>query len=151
MLSYSAVVVRRVEVQPLVALSCCALLAATGLLACSSAEPAGSGGQGGGGSDGKFHPKANAVAVDEMTACDLLHTALETKQTQLGCILTLRTCPSLVQVSSGKPCFQYDQGTIKGCSDYYAQATDCPDLTTRSGACVFQTITGSAPQGCPAQ
>ena len=118
---------------------------------CSSTETTPATGGQGGASDGKFHPKGNAVAVDELTACDTLHTALETKQTKLGCILTLRTCPALVQVVSGKPCFQYDQGTINGCVDYFAQAKDCPELTKRSGDCVFQAIAGSAPQGCAAQ
>ena len=151
MVSLSALV-RRVRAPSSLLGVCLSLVLASANLSagCSTTETAGTGGQGGA-SDGKFHPKGNAVAVDELTACDTLHTALETKRTQLGCILTLPLCPDLVQVVSKKPCFQYDQGTIKGCVDYFAQAKDCPELTKRSGDCVFQVIAGSAPQGCPAQ
>lgn len=117
-------------------------------LACSGGD-AGTGGQGG--SDGKFHPKADGVAVDEAAACDTLHAALDAKQLALSCTLTLRTCPALVQVVAGTSCSQFDQGTVKGCADYISKAADCADLGTRSNNCAFKAIAGSAPKGCPAK
>jgi hypothetical protein len=115
-------------------------------MGCSGSD-AGTGG--GGGKDDRYHPKANGSPVDEATACDTLHKALEDKQLALGCVMTLRLCPSLVQVESGQQCAQYDQGTVAGCVTYYGQATDCADLSTRSTKCAFAAIQGSAPNGCP--
>ncbi len=126
--------------------SAAAAVALLGLLACSSGD---TGTGGAGGKDDNFHPTANGVAMDEATACDALHKALEDRQLALSCTLTLRTCPSMVQAVAGTQCAQFDQGTINGCVTYYGQATDCTDLGTRSNKCAFKAIAGSAPKGCP--
>lgn len=90
--------------------------------------------------------------MTEDGACQALHGALESKlqsfQAQ-GCVMTLRTCPSLVQIAGGEPCLQYDQGTVQGCVTYYNESADCDELKKRSDDCAFEAISGSAPNGCP--
>ena len=106
-----------------------------------------SGGAGGAG-DGRFHPDASGVGIDETAACDALRAALDTKSTGLSCVSTFRVCPSLVRTESGEDCAQYDKGTIDGCVAYFGDAKDCDDLKARSESCAFEAIDGSAPGGC---
>jgi hypothetical protein len=102
------------------------------------------------GNDGKFHPPTNGQPISEDEACSSLRTAIDSARSTLQCTGTTRTCPSLVQVTAGAMCAQYDQGTIQGCADYYQKAADCADLTTRMDNCVYVAIANSAPKGCPA-
>lgn len=116
----------------------------------SSSSSSGTGAQGQGGDDGKFHPPTNGTPVAEDAACRTLRDALESKLTSLqGCVMTLRTCPSLVQIVGGEPCLEYDQGTVQGCVTYYQEATSCDDLKSRADTCAFEAIAGTAPNGCP--
>ena len=101
------------------------------------------------GNDGKFHPPTNGMTMAEDEACEALHKAIDTTRSTLQCTGTTRTCPSLVQIASGAMCAEYDQGTITGCADYFKQAPDCTELSTRIDTCVYVAIPGSSPKGCP--
>ncbi len=134
------------------------LLSTVGLLAAcgddtGSTSTSGGGAQGQGGEgDGKFHPPANGTPMSEEAACEALRDALQSELQSFqasGCVMTLRTCPSLVQTIGGEPCLQYDQGTIQGCVTYYQDSASCDELKTRSDSCAFEAIAGSAPGGCP--
>jgi len=127
-----------------------------GLSACgddgdgASSGGAGNAGSSSSGGDGKVRPPKNGVAMSEDAACQALRNALAAQQQAIqGCVMTLRTCPSLVQIIGGEPCLQYDQGTVQGCVAHYQAATDCEDLKKRNDECVFEAIAGSAPGGCP--
>jgi hypothetical protein len=98
--------------------------------------------------DGKYHPTANGKAESEADACTALSAAIDMDRSNLSCVGTSPTCPSLVQAGSGQTCAQYDQGTIQGCVDYFAKATTCQDISTRIDDCVFVAISGSAGKGC---
>ncbi len=128
--------------------SAMALAAATLLVALAACGDSSAEG-GGGADDGKFHPPGNGSPVDEEPACTALHDALGNVALELGCVSTFRTCPSLVRSVAGGDCFQYDEGTIAGCVDYFAEAADCDDLAFRSDNCAFEVIADSAPGGCP--
>ena len=119
-----------------------------------SSSAGGAGDQGSsssGAGDGKVRPAKNGMPMSEDGACQALHGALQSKREAFqGCVMTLRTCPSLVQVAvGGEQCLQYDQGTVQGCVAHYQGATDCDDLKKRNDECVFEAIAGSAPNGCP--
>lgn len=117
----------------------------------SSGSGSGASGQGGQG-DGKFHPPTNGTPIAEDAACQALRNALESKLMSFqsdGCVMTLRTCPSLVQIVGGEPCLQYDEGSVQGCATYYQESTSCDELKSRSDDCAFEAIAESAPNGCP--
>ncbi|MBL8742721.1 MAG: hypothetical protein JNK04_16550 [Myxococcales bacterium] len=123
-------------------------VAALFLAACGDSGTGGAGGAGGAG-DGKFHPPADGVGVDEMAACEDLRGRLTDIGLTLECVTTLPTCPGFVRSVGGADCLQYDAGTIEGCIAYYEEATDCEDLSARADNCAFEPIADSAPNGCP--
>jgi hypothetical protein len=98
--------------------------------------------------DGKYHPTTNGKPESEADACTALANAIDSDRSNLSCVGTSPTCPSLVQAVSGLTCAEYDEGTIKGCVDYFAKATTCQDISTRIDNCVFVAISGSAGKGC---
>lgn len=104
-------------------------------------------GEGGSPDDGKLHPEGNGVSVDEATACGTLHDALAGAANDLACVATFRTCPGLIAALSSESCASYDDGSVKGCADYYAAAADCDDLKARADGCVPETL-APAPSGC---
>lgn len=90
--------------------------------------------------------------MNEEAACEALRSALSSKLQSFqasGCVMTVRTCPSLVQFVGGEPCLQYDQGTVQGCVTYFQESASCEELKTRADDCAFEAIDGSAPAGCP--
>jgi hypothetical protein len=120
------------------------------LAACGSGSSAGTGGGGGsGGSDGKYHPPDNGVAMSEADACAALSQAGDMDSLTLMCLATSVTCPDLLRDEFTTPCLQYDQGSVQGCVAYYAAATTCAALDAALDACAVSPITGSAPKGCP--
>ena len=102
-----------------------------------------------GSNDGKYHPPTNGQAISETDACNTLSTAIGSLRSNMQCVGTTPTCPSLVQGVSGVTCAQYDQGSIQGCVAYYGKATSCMDISTRVDNCEFAAISGSMGKGCP--
>jgi hypothetical protein len=86
--------------------------------------------------DGKVRPEGNGVSVEEAAACDELSDALGDAASALACVATFRLCPELIQSISDETCSTYDEGSVEGCADYYAEAADCEDLSFRAGNCV---------------
>lgn len=118
-------------------------LAAVGLaLGCGG----GGDGEGGAGGvdDGKLHPPGDGTQLDEAAACDELRAALSDVANELGCVSTVRACPNLLEALSGEACATYDGGSVDGCVEHYAGATDCDDITARADECVPEVL-----GGCP--
>ncbi|NUP09006.1 MAG: hypothetical protein HOW73_23395 [Polyangiaceae bacterium] len=103
---------------------------------------------GGGAGDGLLHPPGNGTEVDETSACETMRDALADGANELGCVATFRTCPGLLRALQGEDCASYDEGSVAGCVDYYAEAADCDDLTARADHCGPESI-GNPPAGCP--
>jgi hypothetical protein len=93
-----------------------------------------------GGDDGRYRPEPSGSPTDEDSACARLRTAIETKASGLGCIVTLQACPSLVRAAGNAACSTYDDGTVTGCESYYGEAESCEDLDFRRENCVLSTI-----------
>jgi hypothetical protein len=100
--------------------------------------------------DGKFHPAGNGKPVSEDAACTTLKAAQEQQAKNLnGCVSTSAVCPNLLRSQSGGECFQYDEGAVQGCVQFYSDTKSCPELTQARDTCVVATIAGSASKGCP--
>ncbi len=97
--------------------------------------------------DGKFHPAPNGVHLSEAEACDTVMAALQDRALALGCASTIRPCPNFLRVHYQPACMEYDQGTVQGCADYFAELTACTELV--DDACVLEPFPGSEPDGCP--
>ncbi len=52
--------------------------------------------------DGKYHPTTNGQAMSETDACNALSMAISGQRSNLSCVGTTPTCPSLVQEMSGE-------------------------------------------------
>lgn len=119
------------------------------LAACGSSEPSGTGGSGGSG-DGKVRPEGNGQRQSQAAACKALLDAQDARGQALQCTITSRPCPTLIQVMvGGKDCLEYDQGSVQGCVDYYAQQNDCDAFSKALDACLVTAFLDSAPAGCP--
>lgn len=128
------------------ALVVAALLAALALPACGADTTSGAGG---GGGDGKYHPAGNGQRWSQSVACDALLTAQGALAQSLSCAVTLRPCPTLLQVmAGGADCLEYDQGSVQGCVEYYASQGSCDSLMRSFDDCVVTSFEGSAPNGC---
>jgi hypothetical protein len=100
--------------------------------------------------DGKFHPPGNGKPISESTACTTLHDAQEQHINSLGgCVTTTALCPNFLRSQSGGECFQYDEGAVQGCVQFYSDTKTCQELTAAANTCVVATIAGSASKGCP--
>jgi len=100
-------------------------------------------------SDGRHHPQGNGQHVAEAAACDALVQAQQSRFTALSCVGTTRSCPDFLRAEFTTACMEYDQGSVQGCVDYYAEATACDDLTKRIADCVVTPFRGTEPKGCP--
>ena len=107
----------------------------------------GSGG-GGGADDGKFHPPKNGKAEGESQACSALVGAIQARFQALSCVGTTRQCPDFLRAQFGA-CRQYDDGTVHGCADHYAEQMSCDDLNAAVGDCVVAPIGEGGSSGCP--
>jgi len=96
--------------------------------------------------DGRFHPPASGVQINEADACSRLFNALKDRAFDLGCTSTLRPCPELLRVDYGTSCMKYDEGTVTGCASYYRARTSCPELDPN--ACALAPYPGTEPGGC---
>lgn len=130
----------------------CWLVSGLALLAsgCSDEAETSGGGSGGAAGDGKIYPPTNGVHISEAEACQQLKAAQDQRRSAIeGCILTTRSCPDLLVVQFSVACMEYDQGSVQGCVDHYAQAADCDALKAAINDCVVTPYEGSEPAGCP--
>lgn len=97
----------------------------------------------------RHKPQPNGMRISEDAACTALENAQTAKTQALQCLITLRTCPSLVRVDYPTACLEYDQGSVDGCVAYYNASTTCDDLKTRINDCLVSAYPGSEPAGCP--
>jgi len=101
--------------------------------------------------DGKIRPAANGVHTSEAAACDALLQGYEARRSALGCAVgTTRTCPGLVRSQvGGTACLEYDQGSVAGCLDHYAEQATCDALGTAIDLCVVTAYPETEGSGCP--
>lgn len=107
--------------------------------ACGSESPEPSG-QGGNQAtdDGLYHPPPNGVHKPEDAGCDMLKSASTALRSKLKCVGTSPSCPALVRRAAslqGSACHEYDEGTLKGCVDYYSEQTTCDELKAALDRC----------------
>jgi len=102
---------------------------------------------GAGGGDDRFHAQPNGVHTSETAACDTLRTAVEGRVLALGCVKTLRPCPSFLTATYQPECMEYDEGSVQGCVDYFNGINVCDDLD--ESQCVLTSYPGTQPAGCP--
>lgn len=122
-------------------------VALVGVVGCG--DDGGTGSSGGGADDGRYHPPTNGVRVSEDAACQSLKSGRDTARDALaGCVLTTRSCPDLLRAEFSAECLQYDEGSVEGCVDYYAEATDCDALKQAIDDCVVSAFEDSSPDGC---
>jgi hypothetical protein len=104
----------------------------------------------GGGGDGKFHPPTNSKKISEAAACEAVAKIIDKVAADLQCLpYTAQTCPSMLRSLYMPHCMQYDEGTVKGCVDFYNKFTkpdDCSRLLPDS--CVLVGYPDTAPNGC---
>ncbi len=100
--------------------------------------------------DGKYHPEGNGEHITEDAACQALADAQSSIALNAGCVATSRPCPDLLRAVFGTACMEYDQGSVQGCIDYYAEQTTCGALTSSFDECVVTPFPGTEPAGCPA-
>ena len=99
-----------------------------------------------GGVDTRYHPPPNGVRISETEACMQLQTILDQKIDDLGCTMTKPTCPNLIRSYYQPACMQYDQGTVAGCVEYFAEKFQCELLD--AGECVLVGYPETAGMGC---
>ncbi len=120
-------------------------------LACSGDDGTGGSKLGSGssaatGSDGKVHPAADNVLINEAEACKLVRDAILKTQTDLKCVGTIQDCPSFLRATYVKACMKYDHGTAQGCADYFAAIKDCNKIIPDE--CVLVAHPETEGQGC---
>jgi hypothetical protein len=98
-------------------------------------------------SDGRLHPPASGVQMNEADACSRLFNALRDRAFELSCTTTMRPCPELLRVEYGTSCMKYDEATVTSCASYYRARTTCPELDPK--ACALVPYPGTEPGGCP--
>ena len=101
----------------------------------------------GGSSGGGYTPTPNGVGIGEQEACEMLRDAFDKHASRLSCTYTLPECPAYIRAGQAPVCSKYDEGTVKGCADFYAGFTSCSEFQKRP--CHIMNIEGSAPTGCP--
>lgn len=102
----------------------------------------------GGGSDGKYHPPKNSVQISELAACEAIAKVIENTHNAQQCgPLTSHNCPLLLRSIYQTACMKYDEGTVKGCVDYFSKMKDCKQLDPE--LCVLVGYPETAPSGCP--
>lgn len=99
--------------------------------------------------DGKLRPPPSGEKVTEAAACNALSDAHSDALLSLGCVGTVRACPTLVRLQSGGDCLQYDQGSLNGCVEHIQKQTTCSDLAAAVEECIVYSYADSAPAGCP--
>ncbi len=95
---------------------------------------------------GPYHPTPNGVAMSEMEACTVLLGAFVENTDRLGCTYSAPACPDYIRASGAPICSQYDEGTVRGCADFYAVFTSCSEFQSRP--CSIDNLENSAPNGC---
>jgi hypothetical protein len=119
---------------------------AFGVAACGSESE--TSGQGGAAAtdDGLFHPPPNGVHKAEDVACGALKDSALSLRVKLKCVGTAPACPGLVRKVArvqGSACYEYDEGAVKGCVDYYKEQPGCDELGVAIDRCVV------VPYDCP--
>ncbi|MEZ4314448.1 MAG: hypothetical protein R3F14_41045 [Polyangiaceae bacterium] len=134
-----------------------ARLMALGVLPCVAfvaCDSGGSSSQGSGGTttttgDNKYYPEPNGVHTTEKAACDALVDAQSDKLFSLKCVATGQTCPSFLRAEFKTACMEYDEGSVKGCVEYYKEQQSCDGLKNAIETCIVTAYPGTEPAGCP--
>ena len=108
----------------------------------------GLGGQGGGpGASCAFNSLTfkNAMPIGETAACAKLHDAAAAHLSELGCTVTLPSCPTYLSASASETCGLYDDGVVSACAIHLSKLT-CEQFV--SCPCTLVEFTGTAGQGC---
>lgn len=116
-------------------LACLSLFAA----ACGSSDSS----EDSGGTSGPYRPAGNGTAIGESAACARYELAATNKKKDLGCsVSTGVACPDLIRLQSSEPaCASWDEGTVKGCEDFFAKQTTCEKLSAEG--CVITPLAGT--------
>lgn len=107
--------------------------------ACGSSDSA----EDSGGTSGPFRPAGNGTPIGETSACARYELAATNKKKELGCsVSTGVACPDLIRLQSSEPaCASWDEGTVKGCEDFFAKQTTCDKLSAEG--CVITPLAGT--------
>lgn len=85
--------------------------------------------------------------LGEAEACEALTNAYMDHALEIGCPVTIYTCPNYLRVEQGEACLLYDAASVEQCIALWRATTSCAELATT--VCEARAIDGSAPQGCP--
>jgi len=99
-------------------------------------------------SSGAYTPAPSGVAMSELEACTVLLDAVLENTDRLGCTYTAPNCPDYIRGSGAPICSEYDEGTVRGCADFYHVFTSCAEFQSRP--CHIDVLLDSAPNGCDA-
>lgn len=114
-------------------------LAALALAGCGASGSDGDSG----GPAGPSRPAGNGVAIGEPVACARYELAIENRKKDLHCTASTGVaCPDLIRLQASEPtCASWDEGTVKGCEDFFAKETRCEALS--AAGCVITPIAGT--------
>lgn len=99
-------------------------------------------------SSGAYTPTPNGVAMSEFDACTALLDAFAENIDRLGCSYVAPDCPAYLRNSGAPICSEYDEGTVRGCAEFYSVFTSCAEFQSRP--CHIDILPDSAPNGCDA-
>ncbi len=75
---------------------------------------------------GAFQPKANGQRTDGAAACAAITAAEDARRSSLSCGSVQRpACPEYIRPAGGADCYEYDQGTVDACVEYYGGVQSC--------------------------
>lgn len=77
----------------------------------------------------------NGQHITEAAACETLVDAQEARAIELGCLMTMRICPTFLRVMTGEACVEYDEGSVQLCIERYNAASSCDNLAEAIDEC----------------
>jgi hypothetical protein len=92
-------------------------------------------------------PASHPPPLSEAAACAALTNVYWEHALEMGCPVTIRTCPDYLRVEQGEACLLYDAASVYRCMDLWRDTQSCAALAATP--CEPIAIAASAPEGCP--